>query len=210
MGSLSPAAVIVDSSGNPVTVISDGDDKRFLVEADIKPGASINIGAITSDPTQIFTQFLLDGGDPQSEYMNVDGSVTPVVFTVDAHADHDIILTEIRIICTARFDFATASFGEGDPLSVGLKLEVKVNSGSEAVLINVKRNEDFFRFPSSPFYEPGSDPEIITVSFVFGGLTKLVANTTDQVKVTVQDNLTPGGNRKIKYLTGTVYGTVEE
>lgn len=214
-GYLHAVSALVDENGTRVDVIHDpGDDtspaaNRLQVQSSIKPGSSINVGApLPSDPSLIFTSFLSNGG---SHDLLVNGSVTPVVFSVSADAYQDIVLNELRFVfSTDDMTFNGASFGPNIALTNGILVELTVNSGQSAELINVQINEDFLRFVGSQginvLLNNTGPKDIYSGNFALGGSMILAAGSGDIVKVTIRDNLT---SVKFHYLTATLYGAYD-
>lgn len=230
--SRNPASILFDSSGNEVAVILDNtiyrletrgslvgqdagagaekkvsvlDDatsastKRLQVEADIKPGAVIQVGSAIDE---LLIDPLTDGG---SDNMVVDGSTTPVEFTFPADGTEDLILVELRLVmAAAEIQVSSAAFGKGGGiLANGVGVETTVNDGNNIVLMSVFRNEDFFRLTEVVSNFSGTN-DIVAGSLRFGGRTRLVAGSSDEVKVTINDDLT-AGIRGIGYFNATLY-----
>lgn len=199
-----------------VTVIDDvttATHKRLQVEADIKPGATIAVASSPGAPEDLFVTEAKNAGSPD---MNVDGSGTPVVFNVPADATNDIQLREFRFIIsgpkTMKMDGAT--FGEGAGLLTnGILIEAIVNNGITVTLANIRRNEGFAKLTSSTglnfLYSENGVATLIVSSVVFGGRTLLKAGTGDQLKITIRDDLTSGGARKVKFFQAVSFGVFE-
>ena len=139
--------------------------------------------------------------------MNVNGSGTPVEFTFPADAAKDIAVSEIRLVMVAAaVKMDGTIFGKNGSLSNGLKLDATSNE-STFELANFVINEDFLAAPGrvSTIYD-GPTNDQITASFDFGGSLILKAGTSDNVKVTVRDNLTSGGTHKVNVLWAVVFG----
>jgi hypothetical protein len=215
-GYLHTVTELIDENRNKVGIIYDsgndvsGATYRLQVESDIKPGASINVGApLPSNPTLLYTIFLKDSIG--SENLLVNGSSTPVEFSVDADSTQDITLNELRFVfSTDDMTFDGESFGPNIALTNGIKIDITVNNGDYAELINIKINEDFLRFVSSAginiLLNNTGPKDICIASFNLGGNMKLVAGSGDFVKVTIRDDLT---SVKLHYLTATLYGVKE-
>lgn len=192
---------------------TDFDTKRLQVEADIKPGATINIAASSALLAHVGDFLRDDGGDYD---LVVNGATTPVEFTYEAPDDgYDVYLRELRLIVSCGgINFNGASFGKGAALANGLLIEVTVNDGSFYDLINVQINEDFLRFATSQginlFSEFSAANDVLVASYQFSGREKLVSGSGDNVKITVRDNYTNFGLYGINYLTATFSGYREE
>jgi hypothetical protein len=208
------------ATGGPneeVTVIDDSTNaniKRLQVEADIKPGATIGIGANTLN--SIVSRFLTDDGtDTGSEDMVVDGDPTPVTFTFPADATDDIFLNELRLVFSSTsMIFDGTKFSKSSALANGILIEATINDGTAVDLINVTINEDFLRFVTSSginlFSEFSGTNDVLTASFQFSGREKLAAGSADEIKITIRDDFTNIGAYGVNYLTATFYGFMEE
>ena len=229
--------VLYDASGNPVSVFLDGavyrirseglivgktkgtgankevsviDDpdtvatKRLQVEMAVKPGSVIGVTAAAPAAVNSIVTFLRNGG---SENMLVNGSVTPVSFTFGADATFDIIPTEIRLVLTA----ATLNWGNfgkgGSILTNGVVIDAEVDDGVPITLYTLTRNEGFMRMQEANTEFNGAS-DLILGSIHFSGVERLVAGSTDFVRVTINDDLT-AVLRSLNYFTATFYGTIE-
>jgi hypothetical protein len=216
-GYLRSISQLADVYDNKVGVVFDSgnagstpDAYRLQVEADIKRGASVNLGSyIPSNPGLLFLSFLMDSYG--SENMLIDGSTTPVEFKITADPSRDIILSELRIVYTNDdMVFDGDHFGPKPALTNGVLIDIQVNDGETADLINIKINEDFLRFITSAginiLLNNTGPKDVLIASFNLGGDMRLVANSSDFVRATVRDNVT---DVKQKYLTSTIYGVKE-
>jgi hypothetical protein len=202
----SPASILYDESGNAVGVLLDGSVYRIQVEAQLAPGASVQIGGVTpEDPGDIFRERVENGG---SDDMLVDGSVTPVLFTVGADATKDTSISEVRFVLSAnKFNFGEDNFGSQPALTNGVKLEV-VKGGTPSLLALIQQNEDFLTFysPGGIFFDSAGTNDILGVGIFLGGAVILDANTSDEIRVSIQDDLT---STLYKYFTATVFGSLK-
>lgn len=195
-----------------VTVIDDADtasDKRLMVETDFKPGATLQVTTGATAGTGTVSEYLLNGG---SEDMVVNGGTTPVVFSYDADTTdgYNILLTSLRLVFSAAFfEFSGATFGKGGgALSTGVCVDIVADNGmfvDQLAVLNV--NEDFLRLLDFSISQSGAT-DVLAASLPFGGRVLLEGGTSDNLTVTVRDNLTIGA-RGINYFTATVYGVLE-
>jgi hypothetical protein len=176
----------------PVTVAGD----QSAIQVTVNPGAAD--GAVA--------KFVENGG---SEDLIVNGSGTPVSFTVDADPTNDIILNSLRIVLSAQtIDFDGGSFGKGSSLTTGVEVKITADNGVfTATLLTLQLNEDFFRLLDVTTSAPPAGA-ILAASLAFSGDVRLVAGTGDKVEVVVNDNLTVG-SLGLNYFTGTVYGVLD-
>lgn len=176
-----------------VSVIDDATvsaTKRLQVEADIKPGATIAIGAasLTERRVQFLTDDGLTSGSPD---MIVDGSSTPVVFKFLAHASEDTFLTQLKFVYSgSQIDFDGISFGKSTALTNGILIEAVVNGGNVIPIGNVKANEEWMHLNGAVYTEFGGINVLLATSVLFSGREKLAAGTADMVRVTIRDNFT--------------------
>lgn len=202
---LSPAALLVDSDGNPIEVIDDIDEpgkKRLLVESDIKPGARVEISPTIAEPV---IGRLVNGSSPD---MVVDGSVTPVSFVYAAGAD-TTQLSKVRIaLSVSAINLDGDSFGKGSPLTNGIEVKLVANNGDiNKTLITLKLNEDLFLMEDLVISQAGVT-DAMAGSLGFGGSATLVGGSSDKLEVVINDNLT-AVLIGLNYLQATVYGYVE-
>ena len=166
----------------------------------------------SADPvTNVFSTDCTESGG--SGDLNVDGSSTPVVFTVDADPTKDLQIAALTMAYSINsiMEFDGESFGSdsGGALTNGVEVSAVVEGGNAITLGLVKLNEDLLRFayPSAPMLSFTGDADIIVVT-VFLGNVHLKAGTADKVQVKVQDDLTTGA-LDIAYFRATVHGVKE-
>lgn len=180
-----------DGSGNAITSEADGSLRRLHVEARFHPGQSIIIGNnISPDLGLIVRHYLETSGGSSS--MKVDGSVTPVIFSFDADATYDIELYELRFIMGCQdILFEGNKFASRDELANGVKVDVIHNNGTSTEIANITINEDLLMFPTPANYilNNTGPKDILVMGLSLGGAPRLVAGSSDQVKVTIRDNL---------------------
>jgi len=217
---ISPAALLVDQSGNIVGVTLDGAVYRLQSDSKIAKGASdlvhlevldtdtgkgrlkstlyspdgeaVAFSSVSANPESIRNQFVKNGSN---ESLLVDGSTTPVEFVYVADVDHDISLQEIKFVLSSNsITFGTGYFGgRSGPLPNGLLVEISAG-GETGTVSNLTRNECFVHFASpGGFNWVVSSKDMMSATYVLGGALKLSANSSDEVKVTVRDNLSAAG-----------------
>jgi hypothetical protein len=128
-----------------------------------------------------------------SEAMNVDGSETPVVFSVsDLDPGQRVVLQSISFALGAAATFDLEQFGNVAALANGIELTCGTNTR------NIKDNADIFMFSSyyvlqsaSPLL--GDDYTAIMgrwdLTDTFGGNAPVIDNASD-ITITINDNLT--------------------
>jgi len=144
-----------------------------------------------------------NGGDAN---LCVDGSSTPVIFTYDADPTDNIALFGLRFLGSAAdFVMEGSKFGNKGALTNGLLVEAKTGGAASFVtLATIKYNEQFFEFGSycaTKIYALSRD--LLVAELVLCGSTLLNGGSSDQIKVTVQDNLTA---QNVYRLSLMVYG----
>lgn len=130
----------------------------------------------------------------------VNGSVTPVVFSILPTIVQKGDFTKIIIVIesTTSMDFTT--FGSKDPLTNGCLVRVKKSNGDFRNLFNFKTNSDFIENSFSHFFQEkvGGGGFGFTSESTFGGqqnrgvVIRLEGSESEELQVVVQDNLTTG------------------
>jgi len=166
-----------------------GSTQNFIpVEAD--PGGNLKVSSNTAppNPQSINNDYVKN---VTNNSLLVDGSVTPVVFTFNAHATLNASVQEVVFVIAANsVTFGTNYFGsKSGPLTNGLKIEV-TSDGQTGTVALLKQNEDFVHF-SSPggFQWVVSSKDMMSSQWLAGGGFLLYGGTADNIKVTVQDDL---------------------
>jgi hypothetical protein len=204
----SPAVVAFDQNGNPIGVIQDDAIYRLQVEADIAPGAKVEVvfPSVPSNPSNLLHQHLVNPLD-DSPNMLVDGSGTAVEFRLSADPTVDFVLSELRTVMSAdNIDFKGSNFGPLNmALANGLLVEISIG-GTVTELDNLKINEDFLAFhsPAGVFYQNTGPFDSFAAGLSFGGAVVLAAGSSDYLRMVVRDDLT---NNKFKYFQATVWGS---
>lgn len=184
-----------------VDVVDDGTLKRLAVTAD---------GDVVTTPGgvgDISILFFESGGSPD---MIVDGSVTPVEFTIDCHASKTTFINEIRIFggCNGiKFGQHLCKNTAGG-LTNGVLVEIR-SDAENLTLPVLKTTEDYknkFSFgPAGPGgnfridVQSGADQFISVFNFGTPAILRKCGETptpNDFLKITIRDDLTgsPGGN----------------
>jgi len=209
--------VLYDANGNPVGVVLDGSLYRLQTDSKVAKGSSalVTLDAIdtTSGQGRLKATLYTPDGDPvafgatssslKNDYvesggssdLRVDGSTTPVTFSYLADSTYDISLQEIKFTMVANgITFGNNYFGStSGPLTNGLSVQV-VSGGDTIDLFTLEVNEHFINFASPGGWEwIVSNKDVMTSAYLIGGGVKLYAGTGDQVKVTVQDDISSCG-----------------
>lgn len=215
----SPAVIIYGPTGNPVTgynpasTIADTDDaaiKRLQVQAELKPGTSVLVGApIPTNVGDILAGFLTNG--TYGRDLIQDGSVTPIVYEISSDPTRNIKLSELRLVMTASaIDMNGGSFGHDVALLNGILIQLVLNEGT-TTLGNLTLNEEILIMPSRSgvLFDASGGNDILVASYDLGGAVILHAQTihTDTVRLTVRDDLTKSS---LNFLVMAVSGVYED
>jgi hypothetical protein len=179
----------------------------YPVQADVAGNLKVTtIGAdIPSDPSAFVLEYLENGG---SESMLVNGSVTPVTFSLGPTVtDEQWSIRELLLVFTADdFSFDGASFGPNAALTNGIDIVVYKDSVATEVF-RIFQNEDWLRVPGRlPLVNNTGPKDVLGSALVFDGLI-LSQASGDEVRMTVRDNLT---STKLKYLTASLFASKVE
>jgi len=217
MSDISPVSVIYDAAGHPIGAVVDGSIYRMQADAKVAKGSTdlvhlevidtvagkgrltatlltpegevVALGAVPTNPESIKNDFVRETGT--SPNLLVNGSSTPVVFTYGADSTYDISIQEMKFLLVSNaITFGSEYFGaKSGPLANGLLVEV-VAGGNTGIVYNLVQNESFVNFASPGGFEwVVSSKDMMSSTWLVGGGLKLVHGTSDQVRVTVRDNL---------------------
>lgn len=136
-----------------------------------------------------FIEFLRNSGSRQ---MNVDGSVTPVDFTVGPGTGKKWYIAE-ALIAIEDSSINFTKFGGRSALTNGILIKVTEN-GVERDIVGepIKRNAGF-SFIAYDSKISAASTDLMTVRWKIsdsGTFIRLLKSTSDIIKITVQDNLT--------------------
>lgn len=222
--------VLYDSAGNPVGVVLDGAAYRLQADAKVAKGDSalVHLDAIdtVSGQGRLKATLYSPGGDPvafpsisgdiRNDFVKnggnasllVDGSVTPVEFTYNADATYDIGIQEIHFTLVSNsITFGSDYFGAtSGPLTNGLLVQVATGAGTTD-LYNLVQNESFVNFASpGGFQWIVSSKDLLSAAYVIGGGLVLRGGSSDQVKITVRDDIDSAGVYLKCFIKGNLLG----
>jgi hypothetical protein len=141
-----------------------------------------------SNPQRVKQDLVRSAG---SGALNVNGSVTPVVFTYAADPSKNILIYDVRFTMVDNtVPFGDNKFAAGPALPNGVLLETFLG-GVPTSIHNMKINEHFTQMlPSEPFtWDQNGANDIIVSGLSFGGAIVLAAGSADTIRVTIRDNL---------------------
>jgi hypothetical protein len=168
----------------PVNTVTDGSIERLAVTA----AGEIDTIDVPRPGTS-FVKFLENAG---SRDLNINGSGTPVTFTVSPPSGKIwYIYTVSLLIEDSSINFS--KFGGLAALTNGLDLKVKEGGEVERLLENFKRNGDFYLFANRIELQSAST-DMLQMSFTVrestGTVYQLTNSLSESLKAIVNDNLT--------------------
>lgn len=156
----------------------------------LKVDSLITGGNPNPRPGTSTTKFALNGSN---QLMNVDGSGTPVVFSVVPSTGN--IFFVFRIVVTmVGTGINFTKFGNIAALTNGLKVEIKEGGGAltEVIESPFKKNQQFYEGGFNSVIQSAA-VDIFTLTFLFndiGSVLSLKDSLSELIKITVQDDLT--------------------
>lgn len=146
--------------------------------------------------------------------LNVDGSVTPQVFTFPMDNLDDLFITELKIFGRDNgIQFGNKFLANNQPLASGILVEIKTDNNL-VTLPPIKTTDDFddvFSFGGSNFdiYFPSGDDKFtarfLSSAFPLRRSGTFGAGNDDFIRITIRDNLT-----SVSYLQSIVAGFRQE
>jgi hypothetical protein len=204
--------VITLTGGHGVTAgevieIAELDTQQFMQSKVV----SISVNDITLDAPVNFPYQTTDVIQASSDNMLVDGSVTPVVFSIlplpSQSGDMVRINMEIRGGTNQTMDFT--KFGSDAPITNGCVIRINNGDGTFKNLFNFKSNGDFIEqgFDNS-FLDPATGNTItgFIARVTWGGQSKhgvvirLEGSAMQALEVVIQDDLTATNNTLFKII----------
>jgi len=142
----------------------------------------------------------LDTFSRNSIDLRVNGSVTPVAFSVAPLAGQTNDVTRVTLLIESAQAMDFTQFGSISPLTVGCVLRVKRAEGEYKNLINFKTNGDFIEEAVDPVFQDkkGGGGFGFTATLIFAGqqnrgvVIRLDGTRGEQLELIVQDNLSTG------------------
>jgi len=142
----------------------------------------------------------LDTFSRNSIDLRVNGSVTPVVFSVAPLAGQTNDVTRVTLLIESAQAMDFTQFGSISPLTVGCVLRIKRAEGEYKNLINFKTNGDFIEEATIPLFQgkTGGGGFGLTATLIFAGqqnrgvVIRLDGTLGEQLELIVQDDLSAG------------------
>jgi hypothetical protein len=155
---------------------------------------SVTFGALGA--ANIFADYAQNTG---SSAMNVNGATTNVFFAVKA-TTKTIHVTQVKLLMSDNSTgVGSSKFGALAELTNGVKLQVL--SGSTVIdIATLTINEHFLEANGGFALDQSGAADVIGATYTLA--QDLVANSTDQIRVVIRDNLT-----SLEYFKCRVYGT---
>ena len=144
---------------------------------------------LTPFPGIAFGGFITNGTSPD---LNVDGSITPVEFTIAPPSGKIWYIHNISLVIEDNAINFT-KFGGIPALTNGINFKIKQNGLSEELLANIKNNGEFYTFANQVLLDSAViDILVIQINTKMntGTTFKLINSQSDNFKVIVNDNLT--------------------
>ena len=183
MTDLSPASILFDKNGNAISSYNDGTYNRLCVDTRPTAGVSAQQLAWGSAPAAQTVITPLTNGSAVA--LNVNGSTTAQVFSFKA-STKIITIYAVRLV----FSFTTVTFNGTNFGAAAITNGIVVSATISGVTTNVftlKTNEDFFLANGGGALTSGGTGILMSATVIFN--QPLAASSTDQVAVTVSDNL---------------------
>lgn len=157
----------------------------------LESGSLVTTGTAVpvDNPTKIHNDFVKHSGSPD---LRVDGSSVPVVFTYNADPTEDIRILSLDLaIVGSAINFTGGAFGPlQSSLTNGVKVEITAEGGQSAQVGLFKISEEMLHFASAGGFQwVVAANDVMVAQLNIGGALSLIHNTADNIKVTIQDNL---------------------
>ena len=181
---------IIHSGTTPKNKWTIGSDGSGLVQ---QTGAtSLPPGAVPNEA--VYSQFFDTIGDGSGSVdMNVDGSTTPVLFTIKPDPDKDIIINRI-VLFLSDSQIQLKRFGFVPELTVGFEVDLFQAGETTDVIPFATTNMNLIQFAGGNEGQfdniDASNNDALLVTFNLGVDVRIVAGTLDELQARVNDDLT--------------------
>jgi len=195
---LTPSGTITTTLGFDTIIQREVPLALFAHPDDCRLGTAAITGSVTTTPgtiDEIFLENAESGGSPD---LLVDGSSTPVTFTINAPTTSDAIITSLRFHATGTAFKFLQFLSLTTKLTNGVEVKITSNGGKIKILTLIKSTEDFrnlFAIEEGTFdlmQLPSSDNMV--ADFIQKGAMILKKNSSDKIEIKIQDNLLAGSD----------------
>ena len=176
-----------------------GDDEQYCADVISDEAGTKRLAVIPSAQVEVSELFIEKAKNGSSSDMTVDGSTTPVTFTIDADADHDTFVNEIRLYGQG----SGIKFGQFLSIASSLTNGIEIKIKSDDIVLTlplIKNTEDIKHLLSIPIsnfqldIQSGRDDVAgawsLANPFPIRKQGAHGAGNDDYIQVKVQDNLT--------------------
>jgi hypothetical protein len=188
----SEVVTLLSENLSGLKISSTSDNKLYFETIDIGTSAAIQVTAGGSNTAFNFSTALVTGSDGTgSNELNVNGATTNVRFSLVPTAGKSLTITEF--IFRVRQDGATLQrFGGLTELTNGVLVEFRTNEQPTVEFFAAKTNAELIAFSSDgqimiDAYNDNTD--LVVARFTLNPGIKLNADSTDNIFITVRDNL---------------------
>ncbi|MHA1949993.1 MAG: hypothetical protein ACW987_08980 [Candidatus Thorarchaeota archaeon] len=182
--------IIIHSGTTPKNKWTVGSDGAGLVQ---QTGAtSLPPGAVPNEI--VYSQFFDSVGDGSGSIdMNVDGSVSPILFKIKPDPDKDIIISRI-VLFLSDSQIQLKRFGFIPELTIGFEVDLFQAGESTDVIPFATTNMNLIQFAGGNFGQfdniDAANNDALLVTFDLGVDVRIVAGTLDELQARVNDDLT--------------------
>ena len=144
---------------------------------------------ITPFPGIAISEFLVNG---TSRKMNIDGSITPVEFSIEPPSGKIWYLHSITVVIED-IGMNFNKYGGISELTNGVKFLIKQNGGIETEIANIVRNGDYYTFVNELIFDSSTSDILVGKVLIkqnTGTTMKLIGSNSEYIKAVVNDNLT--------------------
>ncbi len=182
MSDFSPNAILFDKLGNPISVINDGTNYRLCVDTRPAAGVSAQQQAWGASSAALTLSTVLTRSGSSALNIAAAGA-SP--FTVTAGAKLQTFYALRLVFSFTTVTFNGTNFGAA-PIANGVSIQV-TSGGTTATVYTIKTNEDFYLANGGGLLTSAGTGVLVTSTILFN--QPLVANSTDQIAVVINDNL---------------------
>ena len=161
----------------------------------------------SSSFSKVVLQLTDDGTQTGSPDLVVNGG-TPQKFSVASPSTNDIFVDRLRFVFSLSnsFTFDGSTFGNGGGvLDNGILVSFISDAGTSSKdAFTIKCNEEFLKLDDNTLLSTNGG-SVLSCTLPLEGSVVLRAGTSDELAVTIRDNLTLN-SRRIEHLSATLFG----